>query len=88
MKKLFVVTAISFHDNEIFNTWITHDSEVAALLFWLESNEWMYIPDVDGLSKNEALSCLYEYAFNSDWVLLVEKVPECYDNTNVSVYSV
>ena len=88
MKTLFVVSAICFHHNEIFNTWITHDSRVGALLHWLNHREWEGIPDLKGLSQDDALDCLYEYAFDSDWVLQVEKVPETYDRTSISMYSV
>jgi hypothetical protein len=88
MKQLFVVSALDFFDNQIFNTWIPHDSKLGALLYWLEDHRWEGIPDVEGLSEDDALGLLYEYVFNSDWVLQVEKVPECYDNTNVSMYSV
>ena len=88
MKNLFLVSALDFFDNQIFNTWITHDSKVGALLYWLEDHRWENIPDVEGLPEDDALDRLYEYAFNSDWVLQVEKVPETYDRTSISMYSV
>ena len=88
MKKLFLVSHLWFGENEINNHWITHDSKVEALLFWLEDRGWEGIPDVEGLSEDDALDSLYEYACDSDSVVHVEKVPESYDNTNVSVYSV